>query len=446
MTNEKYTKEQLEQTTVAVLRSILASKGGAPLNKPKTELISEILNAQEGIAPERSNKGRPRLSGVEQYKPDVNPAIFNFNTPKPELVENPQNYYNENLNCDDSVVNLGKTESVKGVLDLLENGNGFLRVNGYSEDPYADVFVSKEVITSFSLLVGDYVEGIAVTTNGVLCLRKVDKLNGVNFAGAKRENFDALPVCYPNKKFNIVDGNDVGMKVIDLIAPIGKGQRSIIYAPEKAGKSGFLKRIVSAIENNNNEVKVINLLINRRPEDVTEYKMGLKSEVISLDYNVTANKQVKSCELILNRAKRLVEQGVDVVIALDDITSLVKSYNYALNSVKTLGGIDVNAVLMVKQFFGSARNVQTGGSLTIICIADVNTIQDELIVSELKGVSNMEVELSTKMANRGIYPPIITSKTYTRNVNALLSSKEKELSNKLREIDDIREIVSILND
>ena len=234
------------------------------------------------------------------------------------------------------------------------------------------------------------------------------------------------------------------MQIINLLAPIGKGQRGLIFAPEKVGKSRLLKSIVSAIELNDKKVKVISVLLNRRPEDVTEYKKGLTSEVISLDYLVSSEKQVIACELILNSAKRLVEQGVDVVIAVDDITSLVKAYNYALNSVKTLGEIDVNAVLMAKQFCLSARNIEGGGSLTIICTADINSSQDELIVSELKNVCNMEVELSKKMADKDVYPPIIPSKTFTRNGNSLLSNEEIALAQKLRDADEIREIITIL--
>ena len=445
MSNEKYTKEQLESTRVAVLREILASKGGTPLNKPKAELIQEILDEQDGLAIlERSTKGRRRLSGVEPYKPDGY-APFTFNSSKPEAVEDPAKFYIENLNYDEQVVNVGKTYVVKGVLDVRNDGNGFLRVNGYSEDPYTDVFVSKDAITSLELELGDDVEGIAVNREGILSLRKVVKLNGVNYENRSKLSFNELPVSYPNEKFNLVSGNDVPMKIIDLLAPIGKGQRSLIYAPEKSGKSLVLKNLINAIEKNHNDVKIISVLINRRPEDVTEYKRTIKSEVVSLDYNVSAEKQVKSCELILNRAKRLVEQGYDVVIALDDITSLLKAYNYALNSVKTIGCIDVNAVLMVKQFFGSARNVENGGSLTIICTADVNTSQDELIVSELRSVSNMEIELSPQMASKGVYPPIVPSKTFTRNGKSMLTEENIQLALKLREADDIREIISILS-
>ena len=393
MSNEKYTKEQLEKTTVAILRSILASKGVAPLNKPKDELIKEILSAQDGILlPERSKKGRPRLSGVEPYKPDI-PTSFNFNTPNPESVENLPKFNGSNNVYGAGVVSFGQTETVNGVLDIGKDGNGFLRVNLYSADPYVDVFVSKDVINSFGLLTGDTVEGIAVY-DGILNLKTVNKLNGKTYEKKDRVNFEDLSPCYTNEKFKIASENDIAMQVVDLLAPIGKGQRAIIYAPEKSCKSKILKRIVSKIEDNHNDVKIINLLINRRPEEVTEYKKGLSSEIISLDYNTSCETQVKASELVLNRAKRLVEEGYDVLITIDDIISLVKAYNYALNTVKTFGGIDVDAVIKTKQFFATARNIENGGSLTIICTADVNSSGDELILNELRSVSNMQMELS----------------------------------------------------
>ena len=275
--------------------------------------------AQEGVVYERSKKGRKRLTDITDYAPDsYSPLIFNTSNPNAKKVDA--------VSVDESQT-VGKTINVKGVLQLNNEGHGFLRANGYYTDALNDVFVGKDAVISLKLKEGDFVEGVAVMVDGLPSIRRVNYVNGVEFTKVNRNSFDALQVGYATQKFNLSTSGDMALKVIDLLSPIGKGQRALIYAPEKAGKSRVLKKVINAISEDKN-VKVFTLLVGRRPEEVYEYLDAKTSEVVNLDLNYNLAEQVGVAELLLNRCKRLVEMGNDVVLAIDDIIGLVKTYNY----------------------------------------------------------------------------------------------------------------------
>ncbi|MBO5130765.1 MAG: transcription termination factor Rho, partial [Romboutsia sp.] len=269
----------------------------------------------------------------------------------------------------------------------------------------------------------------------------VEKVNGDNPEKAiGRKNFETLTPIYPNERLHLETDNekDLSSRLMDIICPIGKGQRGIIVAPPKAGKTTLLKKVAQNISKNHPDIKLIVLLIDERPEEVTDMKRSINGEVIYSTFDEEPQNHAKVAQMVLERAKRMVEQGKDVVILLDSITRLSRAYNLTINPTgRTLsGGLDPGALIMPKKFFGAARNIEEGGSLTILATALVETgsRMDDMIFEEFKGTGNMEVHLDRRLQERRIFPAIDIYKSGTRKEDLLLSDEEKEVAFAIRKI------------
>lgn len=324
---------------------------------------------------------------------------------------------------------------VSGVLEVLpENGFGFLRGENYLSTP-KDVYVSPTQIRRFNLKTGDKVSGIAREPKEEEKFPALIYVQHVNDdtpdKAIRRRPFEYLTPVFPDKRINLTSKQqDYAMRLVDLIAPIGKGQRGLIVAPPKAGKTTLLKNIANSIEKNHPEVTLIVLLIDERPEEVTDLKRSINGDVIYSTFDQVPEHHAKVAEIVLERAQRLVEQNKDVVVLLDSITRLARAYNLIVPaSGRTLsGGLDPAALHKPKKFFGAARNIENGGSLTILATALIETgsRMDDVIFEEFKGTGNMELHLDRKLQERRIFPAIDINKSGTRKEELLQSQKELE--------------------
>ena len=324
-----------------------------------------------------------------------------------------------------------------GVLEILQDGFGFLRsANGsYLAGP-DDIYVSPSQIRRFNLRTGDSVAGtIRPPKEGerYFALLKVDQINFEPPENAKNKVlFENLTPLHPNKRMPLELGNgsteDMIARVIDMVAPIGKGQRGLIVSPPKAGKTMMLQNIARSITSKNPECYLIVLLIDERPEEVTEMERSVRGEVVSSTFDEPATRHVQVAEMVIEKAKRLVEHKLDVVILLDSITRLARAYNTVIpSSGKVLtGGVDANALQKPKRFFGAARNIEEGGSLTIIATAliDTGSRMDDVIYEEFKGTGNMEIHLDRRIAEKRIYPAININRSGTRREELLTTPDE----------------------
>ena len=328
----------------------------------------------------------------------------------------------------------------EGVLEVLPDGFGFLRASeaNYLAGP-DDIYVSSQQIKHYGLKTGDTLEGeICPPKNNekYFSLSKINVVNGVAPENLRyRVNFDNLTPLFPNEKLKMEydlpsaeKGKDLTDRIIDLICPQGKGQRGMIVAPPRTGKTVMLKNIAHAITANHPEITLIVLLIDERPEEVTDMKRSIQGEVISSTFDEPASRHIQVAEMVIEKAKRLVEHKKDVVILLDSITRLARAYNTVIpSSGKVLtGGVDANALQKPKRFFGAARNVEEGGSLTIIATALVETgsRMDEVIFEEFKGTGNSEIILDRKVSDKRIFPAIDITKSGTRNEELLVAKNE----------------------
>ena len=335
-----------------------------------------------------------------------------------------------------------KTNLVEGVLEVLADGFGFLRCDNYQSGT-GDIYVPSNQIRRFNLKTGDYIVGNSRMQHEgekYEALLYVQTVNGDKVdVSISRKPFEDLTPIYPDERLRLEgDRNDFSMRLIDLIAPIGKGQRGIIVAPPKAGKTTLLKSIANSITTNHPEVKLIVLLIDERPEEVTDMQRSIKGDVIFSTFDEEPQNHTKVAEIVLERAKRLVEHKKDVVILLDSITRLSRAYNLTVNpSGRTLsGGLDPGALFKPKRFFGAARNVEEGGSLTILATALVETgsRMDDVIFEEFKGTGNMEVHLDRKLQEKRIFPAVDIAKSGTRKEELLMSKKEIETVWNIRKV------------
>jgi transcription termination factor Rho len=338
------------------------------------------------------------------------------------------------------------TEPVKvsGYVDLRDEGYGFLRVNGYlpsREDSYISVRLTRQ----YGLRKGDHVSGMskpAGRNEKNPAMLDVETINNVAADKVKnRPRFEDLTPLFPDSKLgleNAADPNNMTARIIDLIAPIGKGQRGIIVSPPKAGKTTVMKTIATSIEKNHPEVKLIVLLIDERPEEVTDMRRTVKGEVIASTFDRPSEEHTHIAELTIEKAKRMVEMGEDVVIILDGITRLSRAYNLAAPATGRImsGGIDAGALYPPKKFFGAARNIEEGGSLTILATAlvETNSRMDDAIFEEFKGTGNMELRLDRKVAERRIYPAIDVDASSTRHEELLFERKQLQMVWKLRRV------------
>lgn len=319
-----------------------------------------------------------------------------------------------------------------GILDITSEGYGFLRPLGYLPS-YDDIYVSQSQIRKFDLRSGDRVEGWSrrpKENERYFGLLRVEKVNGQDpETSPDRLHFDGLTPIYPRQRLQLErESNAYAMRMIDLIAPLGKGQRGLIVAPPKAGKTELIKQVANSIAQNSPEVEIIILLIDERPEEVTDIERSVKAEVISSTFDEPPESHVKVAELTLERAKRVVEHKKDVIVLLDSITRLARAYNLVMPPSGRLlsGGVDPSALHKPKRFFGAARNVEEGGSLTILATALIETgsRMDEVIFEEFKGTGNMELILDRKLAERRIYPALDIKRSGTRREELLLTEKE----------------------
>lgn len=331
----------------------------------------------------------------------------------------------------------------EGTLEVLPDGYGFLRSDNYLSGS-KDIYVSQVQIRRFNLSSGDTLRGIARFTtdpqNKFPSMIYVQSINGDSIETAlKRKAFDALIPIYANERLKLEsDNSSISMRIIDVLAPLGKGQRGMIVAPPKAGKTTILKQIANAISKNNPEVKLIVLLIDERPEEVTDIERSIDAEVVSSTFDEAPEHHIKVAKMVLERAKRLVEHNKDVVILLDSITRLARANNLSVEpSGRTLsGGLDPACLHFPKKFFGAARNIEKGGSLTILATALVETgsRMDDIIFEEFKGTGNMEIHLDRKLSERRIFPAIDINKSGSRREDLLLTEREMEASTKLHKL------------
>ncbi|HIB35344.1 MAG TPA: transcription termination factor Rho [Dehalococcoidia bacterium] len=337
------------------------------------------------------------------------------------------------------------SNTTSGMLSILNDGYGFMRTNGMSPSS-TDVYVSQSQIRKFSLRTGDYVSGKTRPPKDgerYFGLIKVETVNNIDPEKAKsRTKFESLTAIFPTKQIKIeTTPNELTARIIDLIAPIGKGQRGLIVAPPKAGKTTVLQNIAAGISANSPEIQILVALIGERPEEVTEMRRAVKGEVYSSTFDEPVEDHCKVAELCLERAKRLVENGEDVVVLLDSLTRLTRAYNLSVPSTgRTLsGGIDPNALYPPKKFFGAARNTEEGGSLTILaaCLVDTGSRMDEVIFEEFKGTGNMELNLDRRLAERRVYPAVDILKSGTRREELQLNA------NILEKVHMLRRLISI---
>ena len=338
----------------------------------------------------------------------------------------------------------GELIPVKGLLDLRDEGYGFLRTSGYLASQ-RDVYVSVSQARRFALRRGDAIEGAcrpAGASEKYPALVRIDSVGGMNPEEARlRPRFEDLTPLFPDEQLHLelaADPTNVTARIVDLISPIGKGQRGLIVSPPKAGKTTILKQIAHSIEANDPEVHLIVLLVDERPEEVTDMRRSVKGEVIASTFDRPADEHTAVAELTIERAKRLVELGKDVVIVLDGITRLARAYNLAQPATGRImsGGVDSGALYPPKRFFGAARNVEEGGSLTILATALVETgsRMDEVIFEEFKGTGNMELRLDRKLSERRLYPSIDVNASSTRHEELLFDRGQLQQVWKLRRV------------
>ena len=428
---KKFERGELLGMHLSMLREIGRCIGvKAPAAMKKEELTEEILGIQQGrLQPvKQNNKGAP-----PKMKIDISEYLIDDYDDKPLSPVT----FNDSARIPDGVF------ITEGVLEQHISGYGFLRVNNY-ENSENDIYVSIQNIRKFNLRRGDKIKATAkiVRSGDSAALQDVISINDLDPKHLlKRSSFDDLVPYYPTDRIRLEreDGSsDVALRCIDLFAPIGMGQRGLIVAPPKTGKTTLLKMIAQSIENNYPEVKLIILLIDERPEEVTDMKRSVKGEVVFSTFDEGAEHHVRAAELVINRAKRLVEVGQNVVILMDSITRLARAYNNTIESSgKTLsGGLDPAALTGPKRFFGAARNIENGGSLTVLSTAliDTGSRLDDVIYEEFKGTGNMEITLSRELSEKRIFPAIDIYKSGTRKEELLLSKEELDAEYKLRKI------------
>lgn len=444
---EKIVVEKKEQTAVVEQKEELTAPEEKTMPQKPKQLVFRSKKQRDTTETE-SIPSLPPLSTVAVEETSEEPVelldiIREVNAKPATPPKNNNNGNNNNNNQNQSKQNNNQPQekafefegilSASGVLEIMSEGYGFLRSSDYNymSSP-DDIYISQSQIRLFGLKTGDIVEGpIRPPKEGekFFPLVKVDKINGrLPEEVRDRVPFDHLKPLFPNEKFRLAPGrnDNFSCRVVDLFSPIGKGQRGLIVAQPKTGKTVLLKDIANAIASNHPEVYMIVLLIDERPEEVTDMERSVNAEVIASTFDEPADRHVKIAEIVLNKSKRLVECGHDVVILLDSITRLARAYNTvqpASGKVLT-GGVDANALHKPKRFFGAARNIENGGSLTIIATAltETGSKMDDVIFEEFKGTGNMELQLDRKLSNKRIFPAVDIISSSTRRDDLLLDA------------------------
>ena len=398
----------------------------------KAELIEAIASA--GVSEEGS---QPEPQEVEEKKPKRGRPKKLKEEAEQKAEEDEKEEEGEKEKPSVKVTKYEPSEDrpeVEGILEIADGGFGFLRFHNFLTSDQ-DVYVSPSQIRRFNLKTGDKVKGIARKPNegekfgAILYVKEVN--NDEPGVAIRRPQFEDLTPIFPNERISLENGStELSMRLIDLVAPIGKGQRGLIVAPPKAGKTVLLKKVASSIEKMYPDIELIVLLVDERPEEVTDMQRSIAGEVIYSTFDELPTNHVKVAEMVLARAQRLVEHGRDVVILLDSLTRLARAYNLVVPpSGRTLsGGLDPGALHKPKKFFGAARNVEEGGSITILATALIETgsRMDEMIYEEFKGTGNMELHLDRKLSEKRIFPAINLNKSGTRREELLMSQDELE--------------------
>jgi transcription termination factor Rho len=392
-----------------------AGNGGTTTKQPRIEAEDERQSYGEGNRRRRRRRGRDRQQ-------DGEPRDFQ-----------------------------GEPVATEGLLDLRDEGYGFLRAGGYLPGPN-DVYVSASQVRRFALRKGDYLKGFArpqASNEKYPALLRVDTINDMPTEAAReRPKFEGLTPLFPDSRLRLEleeDPADITGRIVDLVSPVGKGQRGLVVSPPKAGKTTILKQIVYSVERNNPEVHLMVLLVDERPEEVTDMRRHVKGgEVVASTFDRPSDEHTQVAELTIERAKRLVEMGRDVVIILDGITRLARAYNLSAPASGRIlsGGVDSTALYPPKRFFGAARNIEEGGSLTIVATALIETgsRMDEVIFEEFKGTGNMELRLDRRLSERRIYPSIDVEASSTRHEELLFDR------NQLQQVWKLRRVLGALED
>lgn len=409
---------ELEKKTLAELKTIGAEMGLKSISGLKKSELIEKIEAKQ-LSMEQKDAPTETASDFSQEKHDEIPQ---------ETTEKEKQFYEE---------------TGEGILEVLPDGYGFLRAENCLPG-INDFYVSPAQIRRFNLRTGDRVKGIirppreGEKVGGLIYVQTVN--GDAPYLASRRPNFEDLTPIYPDEKLKLeTEKDELSGRIIDLIAPIGKGQRGMIVAPPKVGKTILLTKMANAITKNHPEVHLIMLLIDERPEEVTDIQRSIEGENVQIVYSTFDEEpehHKKVTEMVLERAKRMVEQGKDLVILLDSITRLARAYNLTIPpSGRTLsGGLDPAALYMPKKFFGAARNIENGGSLTILATAlvDTGSKMDEVVFEEFKGTGNMELVLDRRMAERRIFPAVDIIKSGTRREEKLFTKEELECNYSLR--------------
>lgn len=489
-----YTKEYLESLNLTLLRDIAKQFNvESPYKYRKGDLILQILFFQENFNLKSTDEETSELDKLSMDTLKTMAIEYGINNPnvlnKSELIDfieknknsrdlfeddYNEDYYNEDYDEDNKEINEEKEKDreegtfdkdgqkldtstlsdnagkiieemdeinyVTGILEILQDGYGFLRMNNYLTGE-GDVYLSHSQIRRFRLRTGDKIQGVVKPSkdgenfNALIFINKVNDLPP-NTA-IRRHLFDSLTPIYPKERIILeTTKEETATRLIDIVSPIGKGQRGLIVSQPKSGKTTLLKKIAKAIEKNYPEIHLIVLLIDERPEEVTDMKRSVNGEVVFSTFDEMARNHTKVAEMVIERAKRLVENKKDVVILLDSLTRLARAYNLITPpSGKTLsGGLDPLSLHSPKRFFGAARNIEEGGSLTILATAlvDTGSRMDDIIFEEFKGTGNMEVHLSRSLSEKRIFPAIDIFKSGTRKEELLLNDEEYEFANELR--------------
>lgn len=426
-----YEKEELEELNVVELKKIAKNFNiDKYYSYKKDQLIDLILNQQEII-----NNNKELKDEITSDK-EINESELEV------IPENDVNIDDLSENATNVIENGEDLNYVSGILELHQDGYGFLRVENYLPSD-KDIYVSPSQIRRFRMRTGDRVVGVnkpesqGESFNGLIYVKSIN--DELPYNNVNRPHFDYLTPIYPNQRITLETTKDeFATRMIDIISPIGKGQRGLIVSQPKSGKTTLLKKIAKAITDNYPEIELIVLLIDERPEEVTDMQRSVKGEVVYSTFDELPKNHCRVAEMVIERAKRLVEKKKDVVILLDSLTRLTRAYNLITpSSGKTLsGGLDPLSLHKPKRFFGAARNIEEGGSLTILSTALIETgsRMDDVIFEEFKGTGNMEVHLDRKLSERRIFPAIDIYKSGTRKEEDLLSENELMFSWKIRQI------------
>jgi len=420
-------KKDLEKKIVADLKEIAKQLNISIVSGlKKEELINKILEKTS-----KEEAGKSQILAVKTVEKDI--------VEEKEKEKERVTYRKNGFSGEPEVYE----EKMKGVLDILAEGYGFLRSSGYLQGPN-DIYVSQSQIRRFRLKQGDEVYGQVRPPKDkekYNALLRIEKVNDSDPEFIRRRvPFENLTPIYPLDRLRLetVNSSNITARIIDLISPIGKGQRGLIVSPPKAGKTTILKDIANSVSINNPEVSIMVLLVDERPEEVTDMERSIKGEVISSTFDQPSENHIQVSELVMQRAKRLVEHGKDILVLLDSITRLARAYNLSIPASGRVlsGGVDSTALFPPKRFFGAARNIEDGGSLTILATALIETgsRMDEVIFEEFKGTGNMEINLDRKLSDKRIFPAIDITRSGTRKEELLMDEEEAKLVWKLRRI------------